>query len=85
MSPLALVVYTFSVFFLYTFLRLWKYINYPGTIPRTGSPGVVGFVTTALKYTLDAERVIQEGKLKFGDKPFSVPTLVSGIQFGLSR
>jgi hypothetical protein len=77
MSSLTFVIYVSLVFLLYTYFRLRRYINYPSSVPRIGSPGVVGFVLTALKYTLDAESIIHEGKMKYGNKPFTVPTLVS--------
>lgn len=63
------------------YLRIERYINYPGSIPRVGKPGVVGFMLTALRYTIDAEAVISEGKAEYGDKPFTVPTLVSRANF----
>jgi hypothetical protein len=77
MSSLTFAIYVSVAFLVYMYLRLWRYITYSSTVPRIGRPGVVGFVLTALKYTLDAESIIHEGKMRYGNKPFTIPTLVS--------
>ncbi|KXN90613.1 Nitrite reductase [NAD(P)H] [Leucoagaricus sp. SymC.cos] len=62
-----------------TYARIYNYVNYPGHIPRLGGPGVLGFLHVALRYTADAEAVILEGKAKYGDRPFTVPTLAGPV------
>lgn len=54
-------------------------MNYSGSIPRVGRTGVIGFLVTALRYTVDAETVIREGKAKYADQPFAVPTLAGPV------
>jgi hypothetical protein len=72
---LPLVVLLLLGFFTYT--RIHNYVNYPGSIPCIGKRGVFGFMISALRYTANAEAIILEGKAKYGNQPFAVPTLVS--------
>lgn len=67
----------------FIYARIYRHTNYQGSIPRIGEPGVLGFILTALRYTVDAKAVILEGKAKYGDQPFIVPTLVSFVQHEL--
>ena len=59
------------------YVRLARAISYSGGVPRVGSPGVLGYIQTALKWTIHAEDVIKEGRQQFFGKPFVIPTLVS--------
>lgn len=63
----------------WTYIRVAKGISYPGDVPRFGEPGVWGYLTTAFRYTFDAESVISEGRAKYSGQPFAVPTLVSSF------
>lgn len=65
----------------WTYIRVAKGISYPGDVPRFGEPGVWGYLTTAFRYTFDAESVISEGRAKYSGQPFAVPTLVSSFVF----
>ncbi|KAF9452384.1 hypothetical protein P691DRAFT_237004 [Macrolepiota fuliginosa MF-IS2] len=77
MSSLAVQVVTTTLLFLgFIYVRIYRYINYPCSIPRVGKPGVLGFILTAVRYTADPEAVIAEGRAKYGNQPFTVPTLV---------
>ncbi|PPR07416.1 hypothetical protein CVT26_013732 [Gymnopilus dilepis] len=57
------------------YVRLARAISYSGGVPRVGSPGVLGYIQTALKWTIHAEDVIKEGRQQFFGKPFVIPTL----------
>lgn len=61
------------------YARLGYAISQTGGVPRVGKPGVLGFVSTALRYTKDAYSVILEGREKFSGRPFIIPTLVMCI------
>ena len=61
------------------YIRLTQAITYSGGIPRVGGLGVVGYIVTALRFTLDAESVISEGKTLFSGCPFVIPTLASSF------
>lgn len=63
--------------FALTYARLAYAISQTGGVPRVGKPGVLGFISTALRYTTDAYPVILEGRAKFSGRPFILPTLVS--------
>lgn len=69
----------FLGFVCYVYGRVHSYVNYSGSIPRVGRTGVIGFLVTALRYTVDAETVIREGKAKYADQPFAVPTLAGPV------
>lgn len=62
------------------YVRLARAISYSGGVPRVGRSGVLGYLQTALKWTIHAEDVIKEGRKQFFGKPFVIPTLVSSIK-----
>jgi len=59
------------------YFRLAREIAYEGGVPRFGKPGVLGYVQAALRWTLDAEGLIVEGRKQFNNSPFVIPMLVS--------
>ena len=62
--------------FCLVYIRIYFATSYLGGCPRVGRPGVLGYVLEALRYIIDAESVIVEGRAKFNHKPFVLPTLV---------
>ena len=66
------------VFFLgLAYARLSRSISYSGGVPRIGKPGFLGYIQTALRWTLDTESLIIEGRAAFCGRPFVIPTFVS--------
>jgi len=59
------------------YFRLARAIAYEGGVPRFGKPGVLGYIQAALRWTLDAEALIIEGRKQFNNGPFVIPMLVS--------
>jgi hypothetical protein len=59
------------------YIRLARAITYAGGIPRVGGSGIIGYIATALRWTLDAPSVIMEGKMHYPGRPFVIPTLAS--------
>ncbi|KAF9049732.1 cytochrome P450 [Panaeolus papilionaceus] len=57
------------------YARIARGISYSGGVPRVGKPGVLGYLRTALRWTVDGGTVIAEGRHKYGGKPFVVPML----------
>ncbi|CAA7263163.1 unnamed protein product [Cyclocybe aegerita] len=78
MSFAQVVVFLVAVLTL-GYIRLRRGISYSGGVPRVGKPGVWGYIQTAIKYTLDAENLIIEGRTQFDNKPFVLPTLSGPI------
>lgn len=66
----------FLVFIVAVYVRLSRVTSYVGGIPRVGDPGVLGYLRTALRYTVDAESVILESRKAFPGRPFALPTFV---------
>ena len=62
--------------FCLAYVRIYLAISYLGGCPRVGRSGVLGYIREALRYALDAESVILEGRASFSHKPFVIPTLV---------
>ena len=62
---------------LLVYVRILQGISYSGGVPRLGKPGVWGYISTALRWTIDAESVILEGRSKFPGRPYTIPTLAS--------
>jgi hypothetical protein len=62
---------------LLVYVRILHGISYSGGVPRLGKPGVWGYISTALRWTIDAESVILEGRSKFCGRPYTIPTLAS--------
>jgi len=69
----------FIVLFCLAYVRIYRATSYLGGCPRVGRPGVLGYIIEALRFTLDSESVILEGKASFSNKPFVIPTLVDYI------
>jgi len=72
--------FVFAAFFssiLLSYFRITRAIMYSGGVPRVGGGGVLGYMITALRYTLDAEPIILKGRADFGGRPFVIPTLAS--------
>lgn len=44
-------------------------------IPRVGPPTIFGYVWTALRFTFKPTEVIEEGRARFGGRPFILPSL----------
>ncbi len=59
------------------YARLLKSISYSGGVPRIGKPGLIGYIQTAFRWTLDTENLIKEGRAVFSKKPFVIPTFAS--------
>ena len=59
------------------YVRILQGTSYSGGVPRLGKPGVWGYISTALRWTIDAESVILEGRSKFSGRPYTIPTLAS--------
>ena len=59
------------------YFRLARATAYEGGVPRFGKPGVLGYIQAALRWTLDAEALIVEGRKQFNNGPFVIPMLVS--------
>jgi len=74
---LDLPILLFAVFLILAYVRLSRAISYSGGVPRVGKPGVLGYIQTALKWTIDGESIILEGRKKYSNKPFVIPTLES--------
>jgi hypothetical protein len=49
------------------------------TIPRLGPPTPFGYLWTAARSFVNHEKVIAEGRVKFGGRPFILPTANGGI------
>src|SRR6266540_4245259 len=62
------------------YFRLARAIAYEGGVPRYGKPGVLGYIQAALRWTLDAEALIIEGRTQFNNRPFVIPMLVSLVR-----
>lgn len=60
----------------FLYYRIARAISYPGGVPCIGKPGVFGYISTALRYTLSADKLILEGREQFGGRPYVIPTLV---------
>lgn len=48
-------------------------------LPRVGQPGLIGYLSAALRFTLHAENLIVEGREKFCGQPFVLPTLAGSV------
>jgi len=59
------------------YFRVARAIAYEGGVPRFGKPGVLGYIQAALRWTLDADGLIVEGRKQFKNGPFVIPMLVS--------
>jgi len=78
MLNLAIVVAALVVaVVLLVYVRILQGTSYSGGVPRLGKPGVWGYISTALRWTIDAESVIMEGRSKFSGRPYTIPTLAS--------
>lgn len=64
---------------LLVYVRILQGTSYSGGVPRIGKPGVWGYISTALRWTIDAESVILEGRSKFSGRPYTIPTLSGPI------
>ncbi|KAF4563282.1 hypothetical protein EYR40_007003 [Pleurotus pulmonarius] len=51
------------------------YDGAPRGIPRLGKAGGISYLITALRYTIKAEEVLDEGDRTFGGRPYALPTL----------
>ncbi|KAF9501445.1 cytochrome P450 [Pleurotus eryngii] len=47
----------------------------PKSIPRVGNPGGIGYLITALRYTIKSEEVLDEADRVFDGRPYALPTL----------
>jgi len=65
---------------LYITYRLTRVNNLPG-LPRIGKPGFIGVISTAFRFTFDAQSCIDEGWAQFSGRPFMIPTLASPVLF----
>ena len=74
------IIIAATVIMFYTAYRLTRVKNIPD-LPRIGKPGFKGFISTAFRFTFDAESCIDEGWTQFSGRPFMIPTLVSPILF----
>jgi hypothetical protein len=70
----------FFVCLILTYARLSRAISYSGGVPRVGKPGVLGYIQTALRWTIDGESIILEGRKQFSNRPFVIPTLESHLR-----
>lgn len=59
------------------YVRLSRSISYSGGVPRIGKTGLLGYIQTSLRWTLDTETLILEGRAAFFGRPFVIPTFVS--------
>ena len=69
----------FIALFCLAYVRIYRATSFLGGCPRVGKSGVLGYIIEALRFALDSESVILEGKLRFSNKPFVIPTLVDCI------
>lgn len=67
------------------YVRIYLATSYLGGCPRVGRSGVLGYILEALRYTLDPESVILEGRARFNHKPFVIPTLVDCPALGVDK
>lgn len=51
------------------------YDGAPDGIPRVGKPGGIGYLITALRYTIKSEQLLDEADRMFGGRPYAMPTL----------
>jgi hypothetical protein len=58
----------FFVCLILTYARLSRAISYSGGVPRVGKPGVLGYIQTALRWTIDGESIILEGRKQFSNQ-----------------
>lgn len=70
-------VLLFTVLLGLAYARLSRSISYSGGVPRVGKSGLIGYIQTALRWTLDTEALILEGRKAFLRKPFVIPTFAS--------
>jgi len=70
-------VLLFLACFCLAYARIARAISYSGGVPRIGKSGVLGYIQTAMRWTLDSETVILEGRKAFPGKAFVIPTLVN--------
>ncbi|KAJ8516848.1 hypothetical protein ONZ45_g5889 [Pleurotus djamor] len=47
----------------------------PPEIPRVGRAGVIGYIITAIRFTLNSTEVLDDAEKVFGDRVFALPTL----------
>lgn len=70
--PLAFAALAATV--VYYFFRLTRDRQYAG-LPRIGKPGVIGYISSALRFILHAEECLDEGWKQFSGRPFVLPAL----------
>jgi len=86
MPDLLLPIFILSgLVILLSYVRLVRAISYSGGVPRFGKPGLLGYIKTALRYTMESDAVVLEGRTQFGGRPFVIPTLASGFSFYRDR
>lgn len=51
----------------------------PKGIPRMGKPGGIGYFITALRFTINTERVLHEARKLFAGASFAVPSLAGWV------
>lgn len=51
----------------------------PAGIPRIGKPGIIGYISTAFRYTLHGLECMKEGHEQFSGRPFALPTLAGTL------
>src|ERR1700733_13031624 len=72
----------FKLVVVYVLLYICYKLLKPGkrlTIPRLGTPTPFGYLWTAIRFVVNHKNVIAEGRVKFGGRPFLLPTALGGI------
>lgn len=69
------VILVTAIFLTLLYIYLYHAISYSGGVPRFGKSGVLGYIQAALRWTVDAESVILEGRKQFRNGPFVIPTM----------
>ena len=72
----------FKLVVVYVLLYICYKLLKPGkrlTIPRIGPPTPFGYLWTAIRCFVIHKKVIAEGRVKFGGRPFLLPTANGGI------
>ena len=70
-----------TVVALLVYVCILQGISYSGGVPHLRKPGVWGYISTALQWTIDAESVILESRSKFSQGGAGIKKKRPGVDF----
>ncbi|KAF9061652.1 cytochrome P450 [Rhodocollybia butyracea] len=84
MISLPALAIAIAAFLAALYYRLYQATSYSGGLPCIGEPGILGFLNAAVRCRADMKGVLEEGRMRWGGRPFVVRTF-SGILFVLGN